>query len=40
MIDYRRIPESTIETLTAWIDWGRPMGSFCQAVVANDLRDA
>ena len=40
MIDYRRIPETTIETLTAWIESGRPMGSFCEAVVTNDLREA
>lgn len=40
MIDYSRIPESTIETLTAWITSARPMGSFCEAVVSNDLREA
>jgi hypothetical protein len=40
MIDYSRIPESTLETLTAWIESGRPMGHFCAAVVANDLREA
>jgi hypothetical protein len=40
MIDYSRIPESTIETLTAWIEGGRPMGDFCEAVVSNDLREA
>ena len=40
MPDYARIPESTLETLTAWIKTGRPMGSFCEAVVANDLKEA
>lgn len=40
MIDYSLIPESTIETLTAWITSGRPMGHFCEAVVSNDLREA
>ena len=40
MIDYRRIPESTLETLTAWINSGRPMGQFCTAVVSNDLAEA
>ena len=37
MIDYNRIPPRTLETLQAWIDTGRPMGSFCEAVVCNDL---
>jgi hypothetical protein len=39
-IDYSKIPESTIEALTAWIEQGRPMGHFCAAVVSNDLREA
>ena len=40
MIDYSKIPGSTIETLTAWIEYGRPMGHFCEAIVSNDLREA
>lgn len=35
---YNNIPAATMETLTAWIETGRPMGSFCRAVVSNDLR--
>jgi hypothetical protein len=40
VIDYSKIPETTLETLTAWIEHARPMGHFCSAVVANDLREA
>jgi len=40
MIDYSKIPDSTRETLEAWIHSARPMGSFCTAVVANDLAEA
>jgi len=40
MIDYNKIPESTLETLKAYIQTGRPMGSFCEAVVENNLREA
>ena len=32
------IPRMTQETLEAWIASGRPTGSFCQAVIQNDLR--
>ena len=38
--DYSQIPENTLETLQAWILTGRPMGSFCAAVVSNDLKEA
>jgi len=38
--DYSRIPATTLETLKAWIEHGRPMGSFCTAIVSNDLREA
>ena len=34
------IPESTLETLQAWIKTGRPMGDFCDAVVSNNLQEA
>ena len=40
MTDYSKIPESTISALKAWIKYARPMGSFCEAVVSNDLREA
>lgn len=39
-LDYSSIPESTIETLTAWIESARPVGHFCGAVISNDLREA
>lgn len=38
--NYHLIPESTLETLVAWITTGRPMGSFTEAVVRNDLKEA
>lgn len=38
--DYSKIPPSTLETLQAWIRSARPMGSFCEAVVSNDLKEA
>jgi len=37
MTEYYGIPAATLETLRAWIEHGRPMGSFCQAVISNDL---
>ena len=40
MIDYKRIPANTIETLAAWITDARPVGSFCEAVIRNNLREA
>ena len=40
MIDYSLIPESTLETLQAWIKSARPMGHFCTAVVTNNLSEA
>ena len=40
MPDYSQIPENTLETLQAWVQTGRPMGSFCTAVVCNDLKEA
>jgi len=40
MPDYSRIPEATMDTLLHWIAQARPMGSFCEAVVSNDLREA
>lgn len=39
-IDYTKIPESTMETLSAYINYGRPVGGFCEAVLCNDLREA
>ena len=38
--NYNLIPESTLETLIAWITTGRPLGSFTEALVRNDLKDA
>ena len=38
--DYTRIPWATMETLEAWVATARPMGSFCEAVVCNDLAEA
>jgi hypothetical protein len=38
--DYSKIPYDTMETLEAWVKTGRPMGSFCQAVVSNDLKES
>ena len=38
--DYNLIPRATLETLQAWISSARPMGSFCEAIVSNNLREA
>ena len=37
---YPTIPESTAETLSAYVLYGRPMGGFMEAVVSNDLMSA
>jgi len=36
----RTIPEHLVEGLDAYINYGRNTGSFLQAVLCNDLRDA
>ena len=40
MIDYSKIPESTMETLEAWIESARPTGGFVYAVLSNNLYEA
>jgi hypothetical protein len=32
--------DSTLETITAWVLTGRPLGDFTNAVLCNDLREA
>lgn len=39
-LDYGLIPKHTLETLTEWVTHARPMGSFCKAVISNDLAGA
>ncbi len=39
-IDYGQIPETTRETIDAFVTTGRPMGHFCTAVMENNLREA
>lgn len=34
------IPAHMMETLQAYIEYGRPTGDFLQAVISNDLREA
>jgi hypothetical protein len=38
--DYARIPHTTLAALEAWINHGRPTGSFLKAVLENDLAGA
>lgn len=40
MIDYSTIPPYVMDELKAWVRDGRPMGTFCQAVVSNDLTES
>lgn len=40
MIDYDRIPATTIETLERWVSHGYEPGSFVTAVLKNDLYGA
>jgi hypothetical protein len=37
---YSLIPPATLETLEAWARSARPVGSFVEAVLCNDLREA
>lgn len=39
-IDYSLIPRDTISDLEAYIERGRPLGGFMEAVVSNDLMQA
>lgn len=38
--DYDQIPETTLETLEAWVATARPLGGFTEALIANDLKEA
>lgn len=39
-IDYSLIPESTMESLLAYKETGRPTGDFVRAVLENNLKEA
>lgn len=38
--DYSHIPDSTLESIDAYAEEGRPTGRFLEAVISNDLRQA
>jgi hypothetical protein len=40
MIDYDSIPEATKTTIDNWVKFALPPGSFCEAVLCNDLQEA
>lgn len=40
MLDYSKIPESTLQSIKDYVDHGTPVGFFLAAVITNNLRDA
>jgi hypothetical protein len=39
-VDYATIPEITMHSLEAYIQYGQPAGGFLEAVLSNDLKNA
>lgn len=38
--DYSLIPPHMMESMRAYVEQGRPVGGFLQAVISNDLKEA